>query len=116
MQIPGMGEPMLMRSQFQRWTTFVLAVVLTAGCGKSPTTDVQVSETDTDFLDDLFSEIDLTDAPLPEPAVPQSEALNSAESVSSVAMSLPEERLELRLNPGDRFRLVKTVEQTLVQT
>ena len=106
-------------------TCFAMSV---CGCGKSETATVSDESGDTDFLADLLGDIDLTegrpaetpaaasssstDFPTPPPFVGNPPTNSQVELASFVE---PAQRLELRLKPGDRFPLVKTVTQNLTQ-
>ena len=94
-------------------------VFLLAGCG---TTEAPVYDSDEDLLAEL---LDPESDTRPEPAEPADDSESSstiaresdqpADRASAVSKKVRGERLELRLQKGDRFPLMKTVEQSLVQ-
>ena len=97
-----------------------MAGLLSSGCGSSePSADAN----DTAMIDDLLQS---GDANKPEPAEPIEGHHSGSSSVRPVSRSVSAagdrsspaalgDRLELRLQEGDRFPLVKTIEQTLQQ-
>jgi hypothetical protein len=112
------------RSQF--CVLFVAAIVLMAtGCGSS---DSAASSSDTAMIDELLMSDAQGQPPLAEPADPvdgphaRTDSAGNIQTVSRVnsdsrmkSSAALGDRLELRLHEGDRFPLVKTIEQTLQQ-
>jgi len=93
------------------------ATVLVTGCGKSNSTVSSATSEEESLLGDILGDIDLT-----ETGPPVDDTLaglaDPAEPLASLTIphdDAPTQKLELRLAEGDRFPLVKTVEQTLVQ-
>jgi hypothetical protein len=97
----------------QGWLTLTLltAVTLTSGCGLSGTDNHDVADADEQLLNELLGHAD-TSAPSNTQTV---SATADAPSAAPTAQSGQGTSLELRLNRGDRFPLIKTIEQTLIQ-
>ncbi|MCA9051781.1 MAG: hypothetical protein KDA89_23750 [Planctomycetaceae bacterium] len=76
---------------------------LLAGCGQGGSADSADASADDVLMDELFREAEQNG--------------QSADKTGAVpvAKSAPGQRLELRLQSGDRFPLVKTIQQSLVQ-
>lgn len=90
------------------------------GCGKSESPTADHSASDGFDLDSFLDDVDLTEGGPGEGTTGggQSGETNASSSLTSgidAARASAEDRLELRLAQGDRFSLVKTVEQSLVQ-
>lgn len=89
-----------------------------AGCGASTSETIDVSSDDDQFLGQLMDELDAQDQ--------DSETAETLQQVSTARTVLAEPiepisvpsggQLELKLQTGDRFPLVKTIRQQLVQT
>ncbi|MCX7401101.1 MAG: DUF6263 family protein [Planctomycetales bacterium] len=96
---------------------------LLTGCGS---TEPAPADADTALIDELLSSGGDSTAKLKEPAEPVYTEDNHTDHTQTVSRTRPADRrsgqssargdrLELRLQKGDRFPLVKTVHQTLVQ-
>lgn len=91
------------------WAPLVLAVVLT-GCSQD-TPDSAL--TDDGFLDEMLDDLE---SPGTHPSGRSVTTVSGTRPAAAPEVAHAEgQRLELRLQPGDRFPLIKTVEQTLVQ-
>jgi hypothetical protein len=99
------------------------AGILLTGCGS---TEPAPADADTALIDELLSSGGDSTAKLKEPAEPVYTEDNHTDHTQTVSRTRPADRrsgqssargdrLELRLQEGDRFPLVKTVHQTLVQ-
>ena len=89
-------------------TAFLTTASLLIGCGQSSKSTTDSAVDDKLLMDELFTEASSTSADqssLADPAVPVVPVARTAEGGS----------LELRLDTGDRFPLIKTIEQSLVQ-
>ncbi len=87
--------------------TACLPAILMTGCEHAGSNATSAETTDDGLLNDLLGNLEENDS-------------NEAESAKStpatpVARASRGESLELRLRPGDRFPLIKTIEQTLIQ-
>lgn len=90
---------------------------LFTGCGGASSSTAEVASDDTEFLDDLMSDFEEEDgAEKPERTVSLTIDPGLAEPAVPVASADVPQQLQLRLQPGDRFPLVKTIRQNLVQT
>lgn len=87
----------------------VILAGLLAGCGSSANSIGDTAGSDEALLGDLLGDIDLTEGG------PNDDGQQTPDHAAPVPLTIPGQRLELRLTAGDRFPLVKTVEQTLVQ-
>ncbi|MCP4173325.1 MAG: hypothetical protein GY758_21415 [Fuerstiella sp.] len=85
---------------------FLISSVFCMGCGQSQSVTSSESENEAGLVDSLLA--DLGGGKTDERATP-------ANPVSPVTKTASAERLELRLQTGDRFPLLKTIEQSLVQ-
>lgn len=105
-----------------RWSGMGLVLglfVAVSGCGN---TEPAVTEADADLMDELLG---VEPKSQREPAEPVDSEDSEGDSTRPVSQShatarprsfdAPGNRLELRLQEGDRFPLVKTVDQTLLQ-
>ncbi|MCP4788227.1 MAG: hypothetical protein GY903_09170 [Fuerstiella sp.] len=88
-------------------STLLLFSVFCFGCGQSQPVANSKSDNEDGSVDDLLADLDPADKTAQLTAAP--------DPLSPVAKAAPGERLELRLQTGDRFPLVKTIEQSLVQ-
>ena len=88
-------------------STLLLFSVFCFGCGQSQPVADSKSDNEDGFVDELLADL--------EPAGKTAQLADAADPLSPVAKAAPGERLELRLQTGDRFPLVKTIEQSLVQ-
>ena len=84
-------------------------MLFSPGCGSAQQSEVDSSESD--LLGDLLGDLDLTEG---RPAEVSQELADVAEQSPPTAVALSE-KLELRLEVGTRFPLVKTIKQNLVQ-
>lgn len=103
-------------------------LALLSGCGASTSATVDVSSDDDQFLGDLMAELDDADSDseldASELDASNDEDLMQPVSASKNVLAEPVEparlpsggQLELNLQTGDRFPLVKTIRQQLVQT
>ena len=112
--------------RFRHQKRFLLlsgAGLLLTGCGS---TEPAPADADTALIDELLSSGGDSTAQLKEPAEPVYTEDNQTDHTQTVSRTRPAdrrsgqssargERLELRLQKGDRFPLVKTVHQTLNQ-
>ena len=112
--------------RFRHQKRFLLlsgAGLLLTGCGS---TEPAPADADTALIDELLSSGGDSTAKLKEPAEPVYTEDNQTDHTQTVSRTRPAdrrsgqssargERLELRLQKGDRFPLVKTVHQTLNQ-
>ena len=112
--------------RFRHQKRFLLlsgAGLLLTGCGS---TEPAPADADTALIDELLSSGGDSTAKLNEPAEPVYTEDNQTDHTQTVSRTRPAdrrsgqssargERLELRLQKGDRFPLVKTVHQTLNQ-
>lgn len=112
--------------RFRHQKRFLLlsgAGILLTGCGS---TEPAPADADTALIDELLSSGGDSTAKLKEPAEPVYTEDNHTDHTQTVSRTRPADRrsgqssargdrLELRLQKGDRFPLVKTVHQTLVQ-
>ena len=99
------------------------AASLSLGC--SSDSEIPAANSDADLMDELLGEPSGYDSGTSEaPEVVSSEAASNRRNVQTVSDSSSQsvrtatahgERLELRLQPGDRFPLIKTIEQHLIQ-
>lgn len=99
----------------QRHILVMLTAVFLAyasGCGSATSSAVSSSEADGDLLGDLLGDIDLTEG---GPAEVSNEPVAAVTSESPPVAMAVTEKLELRLQLGERFPLVKTIKQNLVQ-
>ena len=89
--------------------TLLIFSVFSAGCGQSQSQTVTSSESENDagLVDSLLADLG--------GAGKTNELADPAGPVSPLTKTAPGERLELRLQTGDRFPLLKTIEQSLVQ-
>ena len=113
----------------QRLILIVFAAIFTTfacGCGTGSTSTVSTSEEEGDLLGDLLGDLDLTEgrpAEVDESGQDTRTAgkLLTDSPADSLQLSSPPtakaatEKLELRLSQGERFPLVKTIKQNLVQ-
>ena len=89
---------------------------LLPGCGSATSSTAEVLSDNDALLKELLgdaepeAESSVADAGVTDPAEPV-----AAAAPPPVAMASPEAHLELRLSAGDRFPLVKTIRQNLVQ-
>ncbi|MEQ9409959.1 MAG: DUF6263 family protein [Fuerstiella sp.] len=93
---------------------YALLLILTGfltGCGSSDAG----SEDDGSVLSDILADIDLTEGGPADDGDAASAAADLLGTIDSSERTDRGEPLALKLSPGDRFPLVKTVEQTLVQ-
>ena len=93
-------------------TALILTTTLICGCGQDDSNSDEIAEADEQLLNELLGNGDVTtstgdeaNSNLPDPAEP----------IVPVAQSGKGTRLELNLLVGDRFPLIKTIEQTLIQ-
>ncbi|MFN6152369.1 MAG: DUF6263 family protein [Planctomyces sp.] len=102
------------------WLLVAALAVCTAGCGRQA---APPTAADDELLAELSTE-SVADAPAQDDSEPVARPVQRPIVVRSAKSSRPAqdvlrkpkgERLELRLNRGDRFPLMKTVEQTLMQ-
>ncbi len=117
--------------QLSKWCWLLSTVVLLTsfGCGNSDTSGVDV---DGDLMSELLGpdvDVDVQAAATTDPDGPESDDSTASDTFATRAVSKSSgankhprsntapvgEKLELRLSEGDRFPLVKTIEQTLVQ-
>lgn len=97
------------------------------GCGKTDSSVTTGEVDDSDLMSELLGDIDLTDGRPAEPTITQVSQAKPAEPafamnelpppIAQSAAPAPGrgQRLELQLTAGDRFQLVKTVQQNLTQ-
>jgi len=90
----------------------LLATLLLAGCGEGP--DEQSTADDQALLDEMLGDLTSGSAGATQ-TVSLSDSASPAEPSAPAVARAAGDRLELRLQAGDRFPLIKTVEQTLVQ-
>ncbi len=93
----------------------VTACGLFAGCGKTSTAVTSDASEEDSLLADILGDIDLTETGPPTDQIETGNKAEPAEPVPSLTIPMQQETLALRLSEGDRFPLIKTVEQTLVQ-
>jgi hypothetical protein len=112
--------------RFRHQKRFLLlsgAGFLLTGCGS---TEPAPADADTALIDELLNSDSHSSARLKEPAEPVYTEDNQTDHTQTVSRTRPADRrsgqssargdrLELRLQKGDRFPLVKTVHQTLIQ-
>ncbi|GEM_PF-238825 len=87
------------------------AMLFSPGCGVSTQSTVGSADSDHDLLGGLLGDLDLTEG---RPAEASRELVDVADSSPPTAMAVSE-KLELRLERGTRFPIVKTIKQNLVQ-
>lgn len=94
---------------------FLAVVSFVCGCSSEPVSEVDNS--DTDFLDEMMGALDggHRQEQEDESVRTVSRTAEPAEPAEPQVATARGDRLELRLRTGDRFPLIKTVEQTLVQ-
>ena len=88
-------------------STLLIFSVFCVGCGQSQPVVDDGSENDGEFVNDLLANLD--------PDGKSAQLAEATDPLSPIAKAAPGERLELRLQTGDRFPLVKSIEQSLVQ-
>ncbi len=96
---------------------------LLMGCGASDTTPVDVSGDDDTFLKGLLNDFETDETETTSTASTNSQTTDELVADGGLAIPAPPvasnpapEELRLRLETGDRFPLVKTIRQNLVQT
>jgi hypothetical protein len=87
--------------------TLLIFGIFSPGCGQSQSATNNESEDDAGLVDSLLSDFG--------GAGKTDEPADAADPHATLTKTAPGERLELRLQTGDRFPLLKTIEQSLVQ-